>query len=90
MYSIDPHYGWGSSKKRVPKHTPGEDISDIAGDGGQWGDRGQTGQWGGGEDEGRGEAEGGSTWELPATTGGQGTCPPQPEDGTHPQNSSQR
>lgn len=90
MYSIDPHYGWGSSKKRLPKHTPGEDISDIAGDGGQWGDRGQTEQWGGGEDEGGGEAEGGSTWELPATTGGQGTGPPQPEDGTHPQNSSQR
>lgn len=90
MYSIDPHYGWRSSKKRVPKHTAGEDISDIAGDGGQWGDRGQTGQWGGGEDEGGGEAEGGSTWELPATTGGQGTGPPQPEDGTHPQNSSQR
>lgn len=90
MYSSDPHYGWGSSKKRVPKHTSWEDISEIAGDGGQWGDRGQTGQWGGGEGEGGREAEGGSTWELPSATGGQGTGPPQPKDGTHPQNSPQR
>lgn len=85
-----PHYGWRSSKKPVPKHTPREDISEIAGEGGQRGDRGQTGQRGRGGDEGGGEAEGGATWELPAATGGQGAGPPQPKDGTHPQNSPQR
>lgn len=79
-----PHYGWRSSKKPVPKHTPREDISEIAGEGGQRGDRGQTGQRGRGGDEGGGEAEGGATWELPAATGGQGAGPPQPKDGTHP------
>lgn len=84
-----PHYGWRSSKKPVPKHTPREDISEIAGEGGQRGDRGQTGQRGRGGDEGGGEAEGGATWELPAATGGQGAGPPQPKDGTHPQNSPQ-
>lgn len=85
-----PHYGWRSSKKPVPKHTPREDISEIAGEGGQRGDRGQTGQRGRGGDEGGGKAEGGATWELPAATGGQGAGPPQPKDGTHPQNSPQR
>lgn len=85
-----PHYGWRSSKKPLPKHTPREDISEIAGEGGQRGDRGQTGQRGRGGDEGGGEAEGGATWELPAATGGQGAGPPQPKDGTHPQNSPQR
>lgn len=85
-----PHYGWRSSKKPVPKHTPREDISEIAGEGGQRGDRGISGQRGGGGDEGGGEAEGGATWELPAATGGQGAGPPQPKDGTHPQNSPQR
>lgn len=85
-----PHYGWRSSKKPVPKHTPREDISEIAGEGGQRGDRGQTGQRGRGGDEGGGEAEGGATWELPAATGGQGAGPPQPKDATHPQNSPQR
>lgn len=84
-----PHYGWRSSKKPVPKHTPREDISEIAGEGGQRGDRGQTGQRGRGGDEGGGEAEGGATWELPAATGGQGAGLPQPKDGTHPQNSPQ-
>lgn len=85
-----PHYGWRSSKKPVPKHTPREDISEIAGEGGQRGDRGQTGQRGRGGDEGGEKAEGGVTWELPAATGGQGAGPPQPKDGTHPQNSPQR